>query len=76
LSAEKRDNSERSTYRLNLKPNILSSICSISVPEKNIEEFAGKIKGKILIYEDGDRFLEEKIRLLGINAVGKEKIRL
>jgi indolepyruvate ferredoxin oxidoreductase, alpha subunit len=59
--------------RLKLQPNILTLSALYPVPEKNIEEFAGKIKGKILIYEDGDRFLEEKIRLLGINAVGKEK---
>jgi indolepyruvate ferredoxin oxidoreductase alpha subunit len=58
---------------LDINSSVLTLSALYPVPEKNILDFANKIKGKILIYEDGDRFLEEKIRLLGINAIGKEK---
>jgi indolepyruvate ferredoxin oxidoreductase, alpha subunit len=59
--------------QLNLKPAILSLSCLYPVPENRIIKFSSKINGKLLVYEDGDKFLEEKIRLLGINVIGKEK---
>ncbi|MFO7810885.1 MAG: pyruvate ferredoxin oxidoreductase, partial [Candidatus Delongbacteria bacterium] len=58
---------------LNLKPSILSLSCLYPVPEKRINDFCSKIKGIILVYEDGDKFLEEKIRLLDIDVTGKDK---
>ena len=58
---------------LDLKPSILSMSSLYPVPEKRIADFCSKIKGKILVYEDGDKFLEEKIRLLGIDVIGKDK---
>jgi len=54
-----------------LNPSILSLGISYPVPENKIKEFAGKINGKLFIIEDGDKFLEEKIRLLGIKLIGK-----
>ncbi len=58
---------------LNLDPSVLSISCLYPVPEKRISDFCSMIKGKILVYEDGDRFLEEKVRLLGIDVTGKDK---
>ena len=58
---------------LDLKPPVLSLSCLYPVPEKKITDFCKNIKGKVLVYEDGDKFLEEKIRILGINVTGKDK---
>jgi len=58
---------------LDIKPSVLTLSALYPVPEKRISEFSKKIKGEILIYEDGDRFLEERVRLLGIGVIGKEK---
>jgi indolepyruvate ferredoxin oxidoreductase alpha subunit len=54
-------------------PSQLSLAIAHPLPENRIRNFAGKIKGKLLIIEDGHRFLEEKIRLLGINLNGKSE---
>lgn len=58
---------------LKLNPSILSLSCLYPVAEKRIADFCKKIKGKVLVYEDGDKFLEEKIKLLGIDVNGKDK---
>ncbi len=57
---------------LNLNPSILSLGITNPIPQKRISEFCNRLSGKIFVIEDGDRFLEEKIRLLGLNIVGKE----
>lgn len=54
-------------------PDILSIAIAYPLPKESILEFVESVKDKkILIIEDGDRFLEEKIRLLGIEVYGKE----
>jgi indolepyruvate ferredoxin oxidoreductase alpha subunit len=58
---------------LGFNPSVLSLSCLYPVPESKIKDFCSKIKGRILVYEDGDKFLEEKVRLLGIDVIGKEK---
>ncbi|HJN05965.1 MAG TPA: 2-oxoacid:acceptor oxidoreductase family protein [Bacteroidales bacterium] len=55
----------------NIKPSVLSLAITYPIPEAIIVDFASKIKGKLFVIEDGDRFLEEKIRLLGIDVIGK-----
>ncbi len=57
----------------NKNPSILSLQISYPVPEKRIKDFAKKIKGKIFIIEDGDKFLQERIKLLGIDIIGKDE---
>lgn len=57
---------------LNLNPSILSLGITNPIPQKRISEFCNRLSGKIFVIEDGDRFLEEKIRLLGLNIVGKD----
>ncbi len=58
---------------VNADPSILSLAISYPIPSKRITEFARKIKGKLLVIEDGYRFLEERIRLLNIKIVGKDE---
>lgn len=52
-------------------PSILSLAIAYPMPEHAVREFASGIRGKLFVIEDGDRFLEERIRLLGIDVVGK-----
>ncbi|TSA24431.1 MAG: pyruvate ferredoxin oxidoreductase [Bacteroidetes bacterium] len=54
-----------------VRPSILSLAITYPVPEQAIREFASRIKGKLFVIEDGDKFLEEKIRLLGTEIIGK-----
>ncbi len=57
---------------LNLHPSMLALGITNPIPAERIRQFSKNITGKIFVIEDGDRFLEEKIRLLGINVIGKE----
>jgi len=54
-------------------PSILSLSCSYPLPRNPIKKFAESIKGKLFVFEDGDKFLEEKIKLAGINIIGKDE---
>ena len=58
---------------LNLNPSILSIANVYPLPVKNIKTFTDKIKGDIFVIEDGDKFVEDRIKLLGINIIGKEE---
>ncbi|MFQ6677570.1 MAG: 2-oxoacid:acceptor oxidoreductase family protein [Fidelibacterota bacterium] len=58
---------------LNLDPSILSIGITNPIPKKRIGQFAEKISNNIFVIEDGDRYLEEKIRLMGIEAIGKNE---
>ena len=58
---------------LNIQPSILSLTALYPLPEQKIKDFCAKSKGKILVFEDGDKYLEEKIRLMGIEVVSKGK---
>jgi len=53
-------------------PSILSMSLAYTVPVGRISAFARKIKGPLFVFEDGDRFLEERIRILGLPVIGKE----
>lgn len=55
-------------------PSILSIALAYPLPENRVREFAAKVKGKLFIIEDGHRFLEEKVRLLGIDLTGKDEL--
>lgn len=52
---------------------LLSLATVYPLPEKLIKDFASTIKGKIFVFEDGDKFVEDKIKLMGINIIGKEE---
>lgn len=61
---------------LGLNPSILSLAITNPLPEKKILAFADNIKnikGQLFIVEDGDKFLQERIQLMGIALKGKEK---
>ncbi len=58
---------------LGLNPSILSLAAVYPLPDKRIKAFADKIKGKIFVVEDGDKFVEDRIKLLGIDVIGKEE---
>ena len=55
-------------------PSILSLAITNPLPQKRLKDFAGKVKGGVFIIEDGHRFMEEKIRLMGINVIGKDEL--
>ncbi len=59
---------------VNVNPSILSLAITNPMPEKKIRKFAGKIRGKLFVIEDGDRFLEEKVKLLNIEVTGKDEL--
>ncbi len=56
-----------------LNPYILSLGTVYPLPEKLIRSFASKVDGKIFVIEDGDKFVEDKIKLMGIEIIGKEE---
>jgi len=59
---------------LDISPDILSLGITYPIPKDSIMNFCKRVKGKkILIIEDGDRFLENNIRLLGLDVIGKEE---
>lgn len=58
---------------LDKEPSILTLAAANPIPKEKIKSFAGKIKGKLFIVEDGDKFLQERIRLLGIDIIGKDE---
>lgn len=58
---------------INKNPSILSLGMTYPLPKKRIKKFASGIKGKIFVFEDGDRYLENQLRLLSIPVVGKEE---
>lgn len=62
---------EEALNTLGCKPSVLSLAALYPIPEARIRAFCAKAKGKILVFEDGDKFLEERVRLLGIDVVGK-----
>jgi indolepyruvate ferredoxin oxidoreductase alpha subunit len=58
---------------INKNPSILSLGMTYPLPKERIKKFASRIKGKIFVFEDGDRYLENQLRLLSIPVVGKEE---
>ena len=56
-----------------LDPSILSLSIAYPLPDQRIKEFAKQVKGKLFIVEDGDKFIEDKIRLMNINLIGKDE---
>jgi len=57
----------------NLHPSILSLAITYPLPIDTVKAFAGKVKGNLFLIEDGSRFLEERLRLAGINITGKDE---
>ena len=58
---------------INKNPSILSLGMTYPLPKERIKKFASGIKGKIFVFEDGDRYLENQLRLLSVPVVGKEE---
>lgn len=54
-------------------PSIFSLSCSTPLPRKAITNFAKTIKGKLFVFEDGDRFIEERLKLSGLELIGKDE---
>lgn len=59
--------------QMEINPSVLSLAATYPLPEVVIKDFANKAKGKLFVIEDGDRFVEEKIRLMGFSVIGKEE---
>ncbi len=58
---------------LDKKPSILSLSITYPFPEQAVRDFASKVKGKLFVIEDGDKYVQEQISLLNISVIGKEK---
>lgn len=58
---------------INRKPSVLTLGMTYPLPKARIKKFAQGVKGKLFVFEDGDRYLETQIRLLSIPVVGKEE---
>lgn len=58
---------------LNLNPDIFSLKMSYPLPEKQLNDFITKDQKKTIVIEDGDRYLEQKLTLLGLEVTGKGK---
>jgi len=58
---------------IDVNPSLLTLAVTYPIPKNRIKAFADKIKGKLFVIEDGDTFLQERIRLLDINVTGKDE---
>jgi indolepyruvate ferredoxin oxidoreductase alpha subunit len=58
---------------IDVHPPVLTLAAAYPLPEEKIKSFAGKIEGKLLVIEDGDKYLEERLRLLGLDVIGKDE---
>jgi indolepyruvate ferredoxin oxidoreductase alpha subunit len=56
-----------------LRPPLLTLGMTNPLPLKRIAAFAGKIRGPLLVIEDGYRFVQERLFLAGIRAEGKDE---
>ena len=54
------------------KASILKLALTNPLPEKKIKDFAKKVK-KLMIIEELDPFIEEQVRAMGIEVIGKDK---
>jgi indolepyruvate ferredoxin oxidoreductase, alpha subunit len=72
LSGESEIIVKEALQNIDKKPSILSLGMCYPLPKERIKAFASKVKGKLFVFEDGDRFLENQIRLLSIPLIGKE----
>lgn len=52
-------------------PSVISLGMTNPLPEKRVKDFAQQRAGRLLVIEDGHRFLEEKVRLLDVEVTGK-----
>jgi len=57
---------------IGVNPSMLILAVTNPLPQKRIKAFADKIKGKLFVIECGDKFLQEKIKLSGIDVIAKE----
>ena len=58
---------------VNAAPSILGLSITNPIPKNRIKTFARKIKGKLFVFEEGDKFLQDRIKLLDINVTGKDE---
>ena len=58
---------------IGVNPSMLRLAITNPLPQKRIKAFADKIKGKLFVIECGDKFLQEKIKLWGIDVIAKEQ---
>ena len=58
---------------LSLNPDFLSVGMSNPLPYKRIVEFAAWHDNEVIVFEDGYRFVQDQLNLMGINARGKSR---
>ncbi len=59
--------------RANLDPSVLSVGMPYPLPEERVKKFAASVRGKLIVIEEGYRFLEERVRLLGVDVIAKRE---
>ncbi|UCH93427.1 MAG: pyruvate ferredoxin oxidoreductase, partial [Candidatus Aminicenantes bacterium] len=59
---------------VNVNPSILTLAVTNPIPKNRIKAFAHKIKGRLFVIEEGDKFLQERIKLLDIEVIGKDEM--
>lgn len=58
----------------NLNPSIFSMGISYPIPKNRLKAFRKKVKGTVFLFEDGDTFLEERLRLDKVEMIGKNEL--
>jgi indolepyruvate ferredoxin oxidoreductase alpha subunit len=53
-------------------PSLLTLAITYPLPSERIRSFAAGLEKELFVFEDGDRYLEERLRLLGLSVIGKE----
>jgi indolepyruvate ferredoxin oxidoreductase alpha subunit len=56
-----------------VNPQMLTLAVTHPIPKRRIKAFANRIRGRLFVIEDGDQFLQERIRLLDIDVIGKDE---
>jgi indolepyruvate ferredoxin oxidoreductase alpha subunit len=54
-------------------PSLLSLAITYPLPKEQVRSFAAGVKKELFVFEDGDRYLEDRLRLLGLDVIGKEE---
>ncbi len=54
-------------------PGLFSLAMTYPLPREQVRSFAAGVKKELFVFEDGDRYLEERLRLLGLSVIIKEE---
>ena len=55
-----------------LNPRCLFLSGTVPFPRKTVRDFAAMVSGPVYVFEDGERWIEERCRLAGVTVIGKD----